>query len=171
MPSPETENAKRKGGRPHRTRQETRRFYEEIYRLYLTGLRETQIAEQMHVSPSTVSEAINSIRKGDTWFDKSARQRFGDIIDRGRDMILSTISESIQELRAPELADKPAVRAIWMARAQAGMKMFTELAPEADMLRIEEAMDKLKAQQDKLLEIEQGKKVQPIGVLRFENTP
>jgi hypothetical protein len=135
------------GGRPRLSKKEIRARREKIYLLHLSGLRESQIAEHLHLSQSSVSEAIKSVRAGTSWFQKSARERFGDVIDQTRDMALATISESWKMYLSPGLMDKPAVRALWMGRIQSGVKIMAEFVPDAERLQVDDLIQQIKAQE------------------------
>ncbi len=150
MSSSETD-ARKAGGRPRLSRQVIKRRREEIYRLHLAGMRESEIADSLHLSQSSVSEAIKSVRAGSSWFDKTARDRFADVIDKTRDMALATIAESWKMYLSPALADKPAVRALFMGRVQSGIKILAGFAPDAEALWVQETLEFVKGRQDEAL--------------------
>src|SRR5438034_3707778 len=139
------ENATKQIGRPKGLNAgDTRKRDEQIYRLWLMQWSAIEIAESLNLDRASVYRAVERIRKHNSWFNKTARERFADIIDSTRDQVLQTIRESWHMYHSPELANKPETRAVYLARVQNGIKIVTDFVPDADALRIEEEMERLR---------------------------
>ena len=138
------------GGRPRLPVKAVQERREQIYRLHLMGWSQTEIAQSLQLSQSSVSEAINTVRSGDSWIGKTAKERYWDLIDRTKDMAVQTIREAWRQYHSSELTDKPGIRSLYLGRVQNGIKILTAFLPDAERLYMEEQVEKVRADQKKI---------------------
>ena len=138
-------------GRPKGlTRQATEQRHHQWYRLFLQGLSETQIAESFNVSQSSVSTAINRVRREGSWGDMTARQRFEGLLQETYDSIRLSMAEAWRMFHDPGNRDKPALRTLALGRAQASIALLTRLMPDLESLSLQERIAEVAAEQRKV---------------------
>ena len=130
---------------PSKTRQAVKERRQQLYRLWLAGYSEAEIASAYRINQSNVSRAIKEIRSRTTWLDKPMRERHSAILQETYDLSKLTIREAFRNyysLKGTERADAVA-RAIILGRVQNAAGIIARLSPDLEQLALQEKIDEV----------------------------
>jgi len=128
------------------------------------GFNESEIASALKIDQSNVSRHVAAARRGGSWMSRTARERYGDLLQQTYDSVMLSMKEAWRLYLSPEI--KPELKHVFLAKVQAGIGLLGHLLPDAEALMFEEALAKSNESQQKveqmMAEWKQRNKVLPV---------
>jgi len=131
-------------------RREVEKRRELIYQLHLKGWTQAEISESLKVAQSTVSDAIASVRDGNSWVTRASREKHSRLLQEIYDRTMLVIRESWRMFHDSKNADEPELRINLLGRVIGALNVLRPFVPDLEAVQLQQTVEQLLTRQKEI---------------------